>query len=87
MLAHPGRLKDRILIDEFASAACEGSRFSIRCTTPEDTREFRETARRYGLVMTAGMDFHDIRYHTKGVGMDVDAQDLAPFFDLIGAIA
>ena len=37
--------------------------------------------------MTAGMDFHDIRYHTRGVGIDVDAQDLAPFFDLVGAIA
>ncbi len=25
--------------------------------------------------MTGGMDFHDIRYHTKGVGMEVDAED------------
>ncbi len=33
--------------------------------------------------MTAGMDFHDIRYHTKGVGMEVEASELAPFLDLV----
>jgi hypothetical protein len=37
--------------------------------------------------MTAGMDFHDIRYHTKGVGMEVDAADLAPFLDLVEVAA
>ena len=50
-------------------------------------REFRETAKRYGLVMTAGMDFHDIRYHTQGVGMDVDDDDIAPFLELVEVAA
>ena len=52
-------------------------RTTLRC--------FAKKAAEYGLVMTAGMDFHDIRYHTKGVGMDVDEADLQPFFELVGA--
>jgi predicted metal-dependent phosphoesterase TrpH len=87
VLAHPGRLKDRILIDELADRGLRGLEVFYPLHNAADTAEFRETARRYGLVMTAGMDFHDIRYHTRGVGMEVDAQDLAPFFDLLGAIA
>jgi len=39
--------------------------------------------RRYGLVMTAGSDFHDPRYNTRGVGMDVEESDLRPFLDLV----
>ena len=35
VLAHPGRLKDRILIDELAGEVYEVWRFSIRCTTPQ----------------------------------------------------
>ena len=83
VLAHPGRLKDRILIDELVGHGLRGLEVFYPLHTPEDTREFRETAKRFGLVMTAGMDFHDIRYHTQGVGMEVDAADLAPFFDLV----
>jgi len=37
--------------------------------------------------MTAGMDFHDIRYHTQGVGMDVDDEDLRPFLEMVGVLA
>ncbi|MGC1379905.1 MAG: PHP domain-containing protein [Candidatus Baltobacteraceae bacterium] len=85
VLAHPGRLKDRILIDELAQRGLRGLEVFYPLHNADDTREFREKAKRYGLVMTAGMDFHDIRYHTAGVGMDVDAEDLRPFFDLVGA--
>lgn len=87
VLAHPGRLKDRILIDELAPHGLRGLEVYYPLHDAADVREFKETARRYGLVMTAGMDFHDIRYHTKGVGMEVDAEDLAPFFDMVGALA
>jgi hypothetical protein len=37
--------------------------------------------------MTAGMDFHDIRYHTKGVGMEVDPADVAAFLELVEVYA
>jgi predicted metal-dependent phosphoesterase TrpH len=48
-----------------------------------DVQAFRDAARRYGLVMTAGMDFHDIRYHARGVGMEVAREDIAPFLELV----
>lgn len=84
VLAHPGRLKDRILIDELAPRGLQGIEVFYPLHDTADTREFREKAKQYDLVMTAGMDFHDIRYHTKGVGMEVDAADLAPFLELVG---
>lgn len=87
VLAHPGRLKDRVLIDELAQRGLRGLEVFYPLHDAADTAEFRETAKRYGLVMTAGMDFHDIRYHTAGVGIEVDAADLAPFFDLVAAVA
>lgn len=87
VLAHPGRLRDRILIDELATRGLRGLEVFYPLHNADDVREFREKAHQYGLVMTAGMDFHDIRYHTQGVGMDVDATDLAPFLDLVGAAA
>ncbi len=86
VLAHPGRLKDRVLIDELVDRGLRGLEVFYPLHSEDDTREFKETAKRYGLVMTAGMDFHDIRYHTAGVGMDVDEEDLRPFFDLVGAL-
>jgi predicted metal-dependent phosphoesterase TrpH len=86
VLAHPGRLKDRILIDELAARGLRGLEVFYPLHDPADTREFRETALRYGLVMTGGMDFHDIRYHTGGVGIEVDAEDLRPFLELVGAL-
>ena len=87
VLAHPGRLRDRVLIDELAPRGLRGLEVFYPLHDAADTAEFRETARRYNIVMTAGMDFHDIRYHTKGVGMEVPAEDLEPFFDLVAAIA
>ncbi len=87
VLAHPGRLKDRILIDELVGHGLRGIEVFYPLHDEQDTREFRETAKKYGLVMTAGMDFHDIRYHTKGVGMEVDEADIAPFLDLVEVFA
>lgn len=87
VLAHPGRLRDRILIDELVGHGLRGLEVFYPLHDAADTREFRETAKRYGLVMTGGMDFHDIRYHTSGVGMEVDAADIAPFLDLVEVFA
>jgi predicted metal-dependent phosphoesterase TrpH len=87
VLAHPGRLKDRILIDELVDHGMRGLEVFYPLHTDDDTREFRETAKRYGLVMTGGMDFHDIRYHTAGVGMEVDDADIAPFLELVEVFA
>jgi predicted metal-dependent phosphoesterase TrpH len=84
VLAHPGRLKDRSLIDALAPRGLQGLEVFYPLHDEDDVVQFRKKAQEYGLVMTAGMDFHDIRYHTKGVGMDVDEADLEPFLKLVG---
>ena len=33
--------------------------------------------------MTAGSDFHDARWNVRGVGMDVDEDDVKPFLELV----
>ncbi len=82
-LAHPGRLKDRGLIDELAQQGLMGLEVFYPQHDADDVRIFREKAGRYGLVMTGGSDFHDIRYHERGVGMRVDDDDIAPFLELV----
>jgi predicted metal-dependent phosphoesterase TrpH len=87
VLAHPGRLKDRAIIDELVGHGLRGLEVFYPLHSPEDTREFRATAKRHNLVMTGGMDFHDIRYHTQGVGIEVDDADIAPFLELVKVLA
>ena len=84
VLAHPGRLKDYVLIDELAGHGLAGLEVFYPLHDSDDVALFREKAKQYDLVMTAGMDFHDIRYHTQGVGMDVDPDDLRAFLELVG---
>ncbi len=83
VLAHPGRLKDRGVIGELVASGLRGLEVFYPLHDARDVAEFRATAREHGLVMTAGADFHDIRYHTGGVGIDVDPADLAPFLELV----
>jgi predicted metal-dependent phosphoesterase TrpH len=87
VLAHPGRLKDYTLIDELAGNGLLGLEVFYPLHERADVELFRAKAKQYDLVMTAGMDFHDIRYHTQGVGIDVEAADIRPFLDLAGAYA
>jgi predicted metal-dependent phosphoesterase TrpH len=83
VLAHPGRLKDRSLIDELATCGLQGLEVFYPLHDADDVRIFREIAARYRLVMTAGADFHDIRYHPRGVGIAVDVDDVKPFLDRV----
>jgi predicted metal-dependent phosphoesterase TrpH len=87
VLAHPGRLKDRSLIDALAREGLQGLEVFYPLHEPGDVAEFEAKAREHGLVMTAGMDFHDIRYHTQGVGIDVSDDAIRPFLELAGAIS
>jgi 3',5'-nucleoside bisphosphate phosphatase len=87
VLAHPGRLRDRFLIDELAQHGLRGLEVFYPLHDSNDVSIFRAKADRYRLVMTAGMDFHDIRYHTAGVGIDVEERDIRPFLELVGAYA
>ena len=83
VLAHPGRLKDRAIIDELAGYGLRGLETFYPLHDADDIAFFRKKAAEHGLVMTAGSDFHDIRYHARGVGMEVDDADIAPFLDMV----
>jgi predicted metal-dependent phosphoesterase TrpH len=83
VLAHPGRLKDEGIVDELVAHGLAGLEVFYHSHTPAQTAHFRAKAAQHGLVMTAGSDFHDIRWHTRGVGMDVDEADIRPFLDRI----
>jgi predicted metal-dependent phosphoesterase TrpH len=83
VLAHPGRLRTPALIDELAERL-DGLEVFYPKHDAEDVAHFRQLAQRYGLAMTAGSDFHDIRYHTRGVGMEVQPEDMKAFLDLVG---
>lgn len=83
VLAHPGRLKDRSIIDALAGDGLQGLEVFYPQHRSEDVAYFRAKAAERGLVMTAGSDFHDIRYHKHGVGMEVDRGHLAPFLELV----
>jgi hypothetical protein len=83
VLAHPGRLKDEAIIDELIAYGLAGLEVFYPTHNASQTAMFRERATKHGLVMTAGSDFHDIRWNTRGVGMDVDEADIKPFLDLV----
>jgi 3',5'-nucleoside bisphosphate phosphatase len=83
VLAHPGRLKKEALIDDLAEQGLMGIEVFYPTHTTEQTARFRAKATQYGLVMTAGSDFHDARWNARGVGVDVDPDDIRPFLDLV----
>ncbi len=83
VLAHPGRLDDRSIIDELAEHGLQGLEVFYPQHDAEDVAFFRAKAREHNLVLTAGSDFHDIRYHAHGVGMEVDSADIDPFLEFV----
>jgi predicted metal-dependent phosphoesterase TrpH len=83
VLAHPGRIKDRSIIDALAADGLHGLEVFYPLHDGDDVRFFRKKAEEYGLVMTAGSDFHDIRYHAHGVGMEVDRAEVLPFLERV----
>jgi predicted metal-dependent phosphoesterase TrpH len=87
VLAHPGRLKDETILDELAPQGLAGLEVFYPTHSPSQTAHFRSKAAHYGLVMTAGSDFHDARWNGRGVGMDVDEDDIGPFLELVGTTA
>ena len=83
VLAHPGRLKDESIIESLVANGLAGIEVFYPTHSAHQIARYRELARRYGLVMTAGSDFHDPRWNARGVGMDVDESDIRPFLDLV----
>ncbi len=83
VLAHPGRLADDAIVAELVAHGLRGIEVFYPTHSAEQVARYRALARRHGLVMTAGSDFHDERYNKGGVGMDVDEADLRPFLELV----
>jgi hypothetical protein len=83
VLAHPGRLKDYNVIDELVECGLRGLEVFYPTHEPMQIQYFRDKARQFGLVMTGGSDFHDIRYHKRGVGIEIDEEDIRPFLNLV----
>ncbi len=82
VLAHPGRLRDYDIIEQLAERGLQGLEVFYPTHERMQVQYFRDLANRLGLVMTAGADFHDIRYHKRGVGMEVEQADIRPFLEL-----
>jgi len=87
VLAHPGRLKDLAIVDELAGQGLAGLEVFYPAHDASQRAHFRAIAKSHGLLMTAGSDFHDPGVNARGVGMDVDEDDIAPFLERIGAAA
>ena len=83
VLAHPGRLHDYAIIDELVPRGLRGLEVFYPSHERGQIQFFRDAAKRLGLVMSGGSDFHDIRYHKRGVGMEVELDDIRPFLDLV----
>lgn len=82
VLAHPGRLKDYGVVEELVEHGLQGLEVFYPTHEPMQVQYFHDLARRFGLVATGGSDFHDIRYHKRGVGMEIDEEHIAPFLNL-----
>jgi len=83
VLAHPGRLRDESVIEELVAAGLLGIETFYPTHEPAQVARYRDIAVQHGLVMTAGSDFHDPRYNARGVGMEVEHDDIAAFLDLV----
>ena len=73
------------LIDDLIALGIDGLEVFYPRHDADDVARFREICVRNHLVMTAGADFHDIRYNTRGVGIEVDARDITPFLETVVA--
>ncbi|HEV3157209.1 MAG TPA: PHP domain-containing protein [Candidatus Baltobacteraceae bacterium] len=83
VLAHPGRLKKPEIVDEMIAAGVQGIEVFYPQHTAEQTRAYRELTKNRRLLATAGSDFHDIRSHPHGVGMNIEREDIAAFLERV----
>ena len=84
VMAHPGRLSEYSVVDKMAEHGVAGLEVFYPTHTPPQVAHFRDLAKRLGLIMTAGSDFHDARWKSSVVGIDVDRADIEPFLEMVG---
>lgn len=61
VLAHPGLYQDDRLVEELIQSGLDGIEADHSDHSPEDAEKYRALAERYGLLATAGSDFHGMR--------------------------
>lgn len=84
VLAHPGRLNDdSAIVEELVAAGLVGIEVFYPTHEPAQVARYRRIAAEHALVMTAGSDFHDIRWNARGVGIEVERDDVADFLELV----
>lgn len=74
VLAHPGQQQNFILIDKFVSVGLKGVEYNHHSNSPEDKKIIAERAKKYGLFLTGGSDYHG----TNSRGNIYLAMDLCP---------
>lgn len=83
ILAHPTRNNAEALISDLRKEGLQGIEAFSPSHTPHDAQRFRALARRLGLVMTAGSDFHMATESNPRPGVEVEEEDLSGFLALI----
>lgn len=58
VIAHPGLLKDDALVDRLIQIGIDGIEAGHSDHSPDEERKYSRMANRYGLLVTAGSDFH-----------------------------
>jgi len=58
VLAHPGIYDDDALVEQLLAAKPDGVEVKHSDHTPEQVERYKELAARFGLIATAGSDFH-----------------------------
>lgn len=61
VLAHPGLYGNDTLVERLAGTGLDGIEADHSDHSPEEVEKYREITRRYGLVATAGSDYHGER--------------------------
>jgi predicted metal-dependent phosphoesterase TrpH len=79
VLAHPGRLRDEAIVDELAGAGLAGLEVYHPSHSAAQRERYKKKAGEYGLLITAGSDFHDPQYNPDGVGVEVERTQIEPF--------